>query len=76
MWVRNGVLNARKGHIDDAQLTVAGPKAALAALLLQPSRANEIIEQAHLSTEGDLGVLDTFASVMDTFEPDFNIVTP
>ncbi|MBB3979406.1 alkyl sulfatase BDS1-like metallo-beta-lactamase superfamily hydrolase [Rhizobium azooxidifex] len=76
MWVRNGVLNARKGHVDNAQLTVAGPKVVLAALLLQPSRANEIIEQAHLSTEGDLGVLDTFASVMDTFEPDFNIVTP
>jgi alkyl sulfatase BDS1-like metallo-beta-lactamase superfamily hydrolase len=45
-------------------------------LLLQPSRANEIIEHAHLSTEGDLGVLDTLASVMDTFEPNFNIVTP
>lgn len=45
-------------------------------LLLQPSRANEIIEQARLKTKGDLGVLDTFASVMDTFVPDFNIVTP
>ena len=27
-------------------------------------------------TKGDLGVLDTLASVTDTFDPTFNIVTP
>jgi alkyl sulfatase BDS1-like metallo-beta-lactamase superfamily hydrolase len=30
MRVRHGVLNARQGHDDDAQLTIAGPKATLA----------------------------------------------
>ena len=40
MWVRNSVVNARPGHVDGAQLTVAGPKAALAALLLQPAQAD------------------------------------
>jgi len=28
MWVRHGVLNARLGHADRAQLTITGPKPA------------------------------------------------
>jgi len=76
MWVRNGVLNARKEHADDAQLTITGPKAALAGVLLQPGQADAIVAKTGLETEGDLSVLDTLASVMDTFSPHFNISTP
>jgi hypothetical protein len=35
MWIWRGVLNARRGASPEAQLTVAGPKAALVATLLQ-----------------------------------------
>jgi alkyl sulfatase BDS1-like metallo-beta-lactamase superfamily hydrolase len=75
MWVRNGVLNARKEHAD-AQLTISGPKAALAALLLQPAQAEAIVARTGVKTDGDLSVLETLASVMDTFNPHFNISTP
>ena len=76
MWIRNGVLNARRGHADEVQLTISGPKADLAALLLQPTQAEYIIAKDALKTEGDLAVLDSLASVIDTFDPYFNISTP
>ena len=76
MWIRNGVLNARRGHADEVQLTITGPKADLAALLLQPTQAEYIIAKDALKTEGDLAVLESLASVIDTFDPYFNICTP
>lgn len=76
MWVRHGVLNAREGHADGADLTVAGPKKALVGVILKSGQARQIVEHAGLRTEGDLDALDTLASVMDTFDPHFNIVTP
>jgi alkyl sulfatase BDS1-like metallo-beta-lactamase superfamily hydrolase len=76
MWIRNGVLNARRGHADEVQLTITGPKADLAALLLQPTQAGYIIAKDALKTEGDLAVLESLASVIDTFDRYFNISTP
>jgi alkyl sulfatase BDS1-like metallo-beta-lactamase superfamily hydrolase len=76
MWARRGVLNAREGHADGAQLNIAGPKTALAGVLLEPANAKTVIARAGLKTDGDLDVLDTLASVMDTFDTHFNIATP
>jgi alkyl sulfatase BDS1-like metallo-beta-lactamase superfamily hydrolase len=76
MWIRNGVLNARRGHADEVQLTITGPKADLAALLLQPTQAEYVIAKDALKTEGDLAVLESLASVIDTFDPYFKISTP
>ncbi|NGO74128.1 hypothetical protein G6045_00265 [Streptomyces sp. YC504] len=76
MWVRHGVLNARPGQADDAQLTVTGPKAALVALLLDPGHAAETIAKHSLPTDGDVSVLEILAGVTDTFDPQFNIVIP
>ncbi len=76
MSVRHGVLNARPGHDGSAQLTVAGPKAALAGVLLQPAQAEAIITKAGLNTDGDLSALQALASITDTFNPNFNISTP
>lgn len=75
-WVKDGVLNARRGHVDGAHLTVSGPKAALAGLLLQPGHGRDIVAKAGLQASGDLAVLDTLASVIDAFDPSFPIVTP
>ncbi|WP_406457430.1 MBL fold metallo-hydrolase [Streptomyces sp. NBC_00876] len=76
MWVRNGVLNARPGHAGDAQLTVKGPKAALAALLLAPGSAADAIERHGLIAEGDLAALTALGAVVETFDPHFAIATP
>ena len=40
VWVNRGVLNARRGASPDPQLTVAGPKAALVGVALQPAAAS------------------------------------
>lgn len=76
MWVRNGVLHARPAHADGAELTVSGGKAAIAMLLLAPDRAAGLIVDGSLSADGDPSVVEVYASVLDHFDPAFNLVTP
>lgn len=75
-WIRHGVLNARRGADPTAALTVTGPKAALAAVLLQPGAAGKLREQGTITLDGDAGALDTYGGLLDSFDPDFPIVTP
>lgn len=76
VWVRRGVLNARRGAHPATQLTVSGPKGALVAAVLQPAAAPKLIEAGQLTVDGDVSVLATYAAVLDTFDPNFNIVIP
>ena len=76
MWVRHGVLNAREGHVDDVQLTLGGPKPAIAQLLLQPGDAAEAIAGGTVAADGDTSVLETLAALMDAFDTRFNLATP
>jgi alkyl sulfatase BDS1-like metallo-beta-lactamase superfamily hydrolase len=75
-WVRRGVLNARRGASPDAQLTVTGPKAALAGVLLRPAQAGQLAQAGRVRLDGDESVLATLAGLMDEFDPSFAIVTP
>lgn len=76
VWVRRGVLNARRGASPDAQLTISGPKAALVGAVLQPAAASQFVQAGKIQLDGDQSVVATFAGLMDTFDPNFNIVTP
>lgn len=76
MWIRRGVLNARPGAHPDTQLTVAGPKPALVASLLNPAGAHRLAQAGKLTLDGDRNVLQTLAGLLDTFDPDFAVVTP
>ena len=76
MWIANSVLNARPAHADDVQLSITGPKPAIVGLLTQPANAKDLIQSGALTTAGDTGVLDTLASVMEDFDPAFNLATP
>ena len=76
MWVRRGVLNARRGASPDAQLTVSGPKAALVGVVLQPAAAGKLAQAGKIPLDGDQSVLATLAGLMDEFDPNFNMVTP
>jgi linear primary-alkylsulfatase len=76
MWVRHGVLNAREGHVDDVQLTLRGPKPAIAQLLLQPGDAADPIASGAVATDGDTSALETLAALMDAFDTRFNLATP
>ncbi|MET8650424.1 alkyl/aryl-sulfatase [Nocardia aurea] len=76
MWIRHGVLNARPGHTGRARLRITGPKPQLAGILLQPTRATELIGRPGISTDGNLDVLTELADVIDTFDPNFNLSTP
>lgn len=76
MWIRRGVLNARRGASPESQLTVSGPKAALVVAVLQPSAAAKLGQAGQLKLDGDESALQAYASVLDEFAPDFPIVTP
>ena len=76
MWVKRGVLNARRGASGDSQLTVSGPKAALTGVVLQPATAGHLAQAGKIKLAGDESVLTTFAELLDQFDPNFNIVTP
>ena len=76
VWVRRGVLNARRGAAPDTQLTVTGPKAAIVGVVLQPAAAGRLAAAGKIELVGDSSVLETFAGVMDEFDPNFAIVTP
>ena len=76
MWVRNGVLNARRGAAPDAQLTVSGTKAGLVTTLLHPLKARRMSGTSQLSFTGDTSVLEDYGALLDDFDPAFNLVTP
>nr|WP_255519087.1 alkyl sulfatase C-terminal domain-containing protein [Kitasatospora sp. SID7827] len=69
MWVRHGVLNARKGASGTAGLTVAGPRAGLAGVLLGQ-------DVPGAAAEGDGRLLEEYRALLDAFDPDFPVVTP
>lgn len=76
MWVRRGVLNARRGGSGDARLTVAGPKAFLTAVLMKPEVAAKLAAGEKITLTGDEKALETLAGILDDFDPAFPIVTP
>jgi alkyl sulfatase BDS1-like metallo-beta-lactamase superfamily hydrolase len=76
LWIRRGVLNARRGASGRPRLSLAGPKAALAAALLQPSTADRLVRAGTLTLDGDEQALHTLAALLDDFDPNFPIVTP
>ncbi|MFC8716101.1 alkyl/aryl-sulfatase [Kitasatospora sp. NPDC057198] len=71
MRVRHGVLNARSGTWGTVGLTVAGPKAVLAGVLLGQTAAAEAAE-----LDGDGQLLRRYWELLDEFDPDFPVVTP
>ena len=77
MWVRRGVLNARRGASPDTQLTVSGPKAALVGVVLQPAaRGPAGPGRTDHARRRPWRCSTAFAGVIDEFDPNFNIVTP
>ncbi|GHG28545.1 alkyl/aryl-sulfatase [Streptomyces zaomyceticus] len=76
IWIARGVLNARRGASPDTQLTVSGPKPELVGVLLKPGSAAKLVEAGKVKLDGDASALDTLAGLLDTFDPDFPVVTP
>jgi alkyl sulfatase BDS1-like metallo-beta-lactamase superfamily hydrolase len=76
MWVRNGVLNARRGRSAEAKLALSGAKPALVAALLTPGEAAGLAAAGQLKLDGDAGLLAQYAALLVEFDPVFPIVTP
>lgn len=75
-WVARGVLNARRGSLPDAGVSIAGPKPAIIGALLQPGAAAKLAASGALTASGDVAQLDVFGGLIDSFDPSFAIVTP
>ena len=44
--------------------------------MLPPASARQLAQAGQIQLDGDESVLDTFAGLMDKFDPNFGIVTP
>jgi len=76
MWIKRGVRNARRGPSAETQLTVSGPKASLVAAVLQPRDGKPPRRRRPHHPRPDASVLETYAGLMDAFDPNFQIVVP
>lgn len=73
--IANGVLNSRPGA-SGAPLTLRGPKSVIAGALVAPGSVEALERSGHLTLEGDRGVLGSYGSLIDSFDPNFAVVTP
>src|SRR5689334_2732523 len=76
MWIKNGVLHARRARSSAAQLTISGPKAELVTTLLQPGTAEELAKEERITLTGDPTALTELAGLLDQFAPTFEVITP
>ena len=76
MWIQRGVLNARKGASSHPDLTVSGAKAALVGVAMRPAAAAQLPRVNEIALDGNRAVLETYANLLDSFDPNFAIVTP
>jgi alkyl sulfatase BDS1-like metallo-beta-lactamase superfamily hydrolase len=77
LTVENGVLNhaaGKRGRTSDVGLSLT--RAALNDILLQHSTMQEKLSSGEISIEGNPEMLAEMFSLMDEFDPWFNIVTP
>ncbi|NKY34187.1 MBL fold metallo-hydrolase [Nocardia speluncae] len=76
MWMRRGVLNARRGKSSTPRLTITGAKPAITSVLLKPSTVEQLSAAGTLQVDGDRAALTELDAVLDDFDPAFPIVTP
>jgi alkyl sulfatase BDS1-like metallo-beta-lactamase superfamily hydrolase len=75
--LENGVLSLVSGrHGSSATLNITLPRENLLFLLLGFVTLADLVAGGIASTEGDVTVLDTLRSLLDSFDPTFAIVTP
>lgn len=76
VWVRRGVLNARRGKSTAPRLTISGAKPALTTVLLKPDAVDQLSAAEAVRLDGDRAALSELGTVLDDFDPAFPIVTP
>ncbi|MNO55787.1 Metallo-beta-lactamase superfamily protein [compost metagenome] len=77
LTLRNGVLSHRAGHLDpNAEFTVKMDKATLDRISLRQLDFPTAIKQGLIKLDGNGKRFGELLGLLDTFEPQFNIVTP
>ncbi|NJN82085.1 MAG: MBL fold metallo-hydrolase, partial [Caldilineaceae bacterium] len=77
LTVENGVLNYARGkQADDADVSLAMPRAVLNEILLGEATPADKLATGEAAIQGDPGKLAEFMALLDDFEFWFNIVTP
>lgn len=77
LTLRNGVLTYREGRLHEpADLSVVLNKVALDRIAMQQTDFPSAIQAGEIRLEGNPGLLGQFLGMLDSFSPQFNIVTP
>ncbi|WP_459685822.1 alkyl/aryl-sulfatase [Viscerimonas tarda] len=75
VFLKNGVLHHKlSSPKDKPQLTVSLPKSKLQELVVNPQHVKNILSDAAVKTSGDASALGLFASLITTFNLNWNIV--
>lgn len=77
LTLRNGVLTYREGRLhEQAELEVKLSKATLDRIALQQTDFPRAVQAGEIRLEGQAELLGQFLGALDSFSPQFNIVTP
>lgn len=77
LTLRNGVLTYREGRLhEQADLSVVLSKAALDRIATRQTDFPSAIQAGEIRLQGQTGLLGQFLGMLDSFSPQFNIVTP
>ena len=75
--MNNGALNHRMGYTDaGALLSLQVTRNDFARLILKEVRPEELIDTGKMKITGDLNELKVLLSLLDSFDPMFNIIEP
>lgn len=77
LLLNNGALNHRMGYTDaSALLSLQVTRNDFARLILKEVRPEELIDTGKMKITGDLNELKVLLSLLDSFDPMFNIIEP
>ena len=77
LLLNNGALNHRMGYTDaGALLSLQVTRNDFARLILKEVRPEELIDTGKMKITGDLNELKVLLSLLDSFDPMFNIIEP
>ena len=75
--LENGALIYRKvANFGTADVTLTASKEVLLEMTNTPEALNKVLQSGNVKVSGDKSKLTDFVNVLDSFTPDFNIVTP
>jgi alkyl sulfatase BDS1-like metallo-beta-lactamase superfamily hydrolase len=74
--IRHGVLHYWPKQLTDPDATITLSHQALVGMIFQPAMFGQLVQAGQITLDGNTDLVKTFISLLDEFDPQFNIMTP